>query len=177
MIKNDEWALLNENGAVAFEYTSFVGLEVQNEGQALSYPIEKDGFATYNKVQSPLVIRVVFCKQGLNSEFEPILNKLNELQKGIDKLFISTPSFYYGPVTLESYNNTRTQESGAAMLTVDCTFVEVKEVETSRTTTVITRPKNPTSADKTNTGKTAPEGGGLTSSLSDLTEGAKKLFK
>lgn len=177
MTVKEEWALLDENGAVALEYTSFVGIEVQNEGQALSYPIEKNGFATYNKVQSPLVLRVVFAKQGLNSEFEPILNKLNEYQKGIDKLFISTPSAYYGPVTLETYNNTRTQEGGAAMLVVDCTFIEIREVETQRSTTVrvITKPKNPTSADKTNTGKTSP--GKDTSLLTDAVNGVKGLFK
>lgn len=157
MINAEQWTILTEDGASAITFTSFVDIDLRNEGQTLTYPIEEGGFMNYNKVQSPLDIRVTLAVQGTNADFEPILQTLDEYQAEAIKLFVSTPSAYYGPVTLEAYSNKRTRESGAGQLTVELNFVEVREVQTQVSTTVITKPKNPTSADRTNTGKTQPE--------------------
>ena len=153
----EQWTIVDEEGTTAVTFTSFIDIDVRNEGQVLSYPIEEGGFANYNKVQSPLDIHVTLATQGTDVEFEHILNKLNEYQAEAVKLFVSTPSAYYGPVTLESYSNKRTRESGAGQLTVELVFVEIREVQTQVTTRVITKPKNPTSSSKTNTGKTQTE--------------------
>ena len=154
----ERWTITTEDGAEAIDFTSFIDIDVQDEGQALTYPVEEGGFANYNKVMSPNVIRVTISKQGQNPEFESIIKKLEEYQTQPIKLFITTPSYFYGPVTLETYSNTRKQDSGAGQLTVECTFVEVREVKTQVTTTVVTRPKNATSSNKNNNGKTQTEG-------------------
>lgn len=153
----EQWTIVNEGGGTAVSFTSFIDIDVRNEGVALSYPVEEGGFMNYNKVQSPLDIRVVLSKQGTDADFEAMLDKLDEYQKGAIKLFVSTPSAYYGPVTLEAYSNKRTRESGAGQLTVELNFVEVREVQTRVSTTVVTRPRNATSADRTNTGRTQGE--------------------
>lgn len=150
----EQWTIIDESGSTAITFTSFIDIDVKNEGQALSYPVEEGGFANYNKVQSPLDIRVTLSTQGTDADFEYILDTLNNYQANPIKLFISTPSAYYGPVTLEAYMNKRTRESGAGQLTVELGFIEVREIETQVSTTVITRPRNATSADKSNTGKT-----------------------
>jgi len=148
----ERWAIINEEGESALTFTSFIDLDVRNEGQALSHPIEEGGFANYNKVRSPLDIRVTVAAQGDEAEFRQILDALDEYQSGAIKLFVSTPSAYYGPVTLQSYMSRRTRESGAGQLTVELIFVEVREVKTRVTT--ITKPRNPSSADRVDTGKT-----------------------
>lgn len=153
----EQWTIIDEEGGTAIQFTSFIDIDVRNEGTALSYPVEEGGFANYNKVQSPLDIRVTLSTQGTDSDFEYILDKLDEYQNDPVKLFISTPSAYYGPMTLEAYSNKRTRESGAGQLTVELNFIEVREVQTQVSTTVISRPRNPTSSDKTNTGKTQGE--------------------
>lgn len=150
----DQWTITDEEGSSALTFTSFIDIDVRNEGQALSYPVEEGGFMNYNKVQSPLDIRVTLSTQGTDDEFEYILEKLDEYQKEPVKLFVATPSAYYGPLTLEAYSNKRTRESGAGQLTVELYFIEVREVESQNTNTTISKPKNPTSSSKTNTGKT-----------------------
>lgn len=153
---NNQWTILDESGAVAIQFTSFIEVDVRNTGEALSYPVEEGGFMNYNKVQTPLDIRVTLAKQGDETEFESILDKLDEYQRDPIKLFVVTPAAVYGPMTLEGYSNRRTRDSGASQLTVELNFIEVREVQTQATTTVITRPKNATSADRANTGKTQP---------------------
>jgi hypothetical protein len=148
-----EWTLLDEGGATAVTFTSFVDIDLRNEGQALSYPIEAGSFANYNKVDTPLDIRVTLATQGTDSDFEHILAKLDTYQREAVKLSVSTPSRLYESMTLETYSYKRGRDAGAGMLTVELSLVEVREVET-QASTVIGRPKNPTSAGKTNTGKT-----------------------
>ena len=156
-MSGEEWTILDEDGAKAVTFTSFIDLDVKNEGKALSYPIEEGGFANYNKVQTPLDISVTLATQGTEDEFEQILATLDEYQEKPIKLFDVTPSKFYGPVTLESYSNRRTRDDGAGQLTVELQFVEVREAETQVTTTVVTKPKNPTSANNVDTGKTEPQ--------------------
>lgn len=149
-----EWTLLDETGATAITFTSFIDIDYRNEGQALSYPVELGGFANYNKTQTPLDIRVTLATQGSDADFEYILFKLDEYQNEAVKLSVSTPSALYENMTLEAYSYKRSRESNAGLLTVELSLVEVREVQTQVTTTVITKPRNPTSAGNTNTGKT-----------------------
>jgi hypothetical protein len=151
---NIDWTLLDEDGGTAVTFTSFSDIDLRAEGKALSYPIEEGSFANYNKIESPLDIRVTLATQGTDSDFEYILTKLDEYKRGAIKLSVSTPSKFYESMTLETYSYKRTREAGAGLLVVELSLIEVREVETQVSTTVITKPKNPTSAGKVDTGKT-----------------------
>lgn len=168
---NGEWTLLDEGGMTAVSFTSFLDIDYTNEGKALSYPVEQGGFANYNKVESPLGISVTLATQGLDSDFEYILERLDEYKGKAVKLSVVTPSALYESMTLETYSYRRTQDAGAGMLVVELSLVEVREVETQVTTTVITKPKNPTSSSTVNTGKTQPQT--PTSVLAGLKDKAK----
>lgn len=147
------WTLLDESGATAVTFTSFINIDYRNEGRALSYPVEQGSFASYNKTQNPLDIRVTLSAQGTNADFEYILLQLDDYQKQAVRLSISTPAALYENMTLESYSYRRGQDNNAGILTVELNLVEVREVETQVKTTVITSPKNATSSGKTNTGR------------------------
>lgn len=163
----DRWTILDENGSNFVEFTSFIAVDIRNEGQALSYPVEEGGFMNYNKVQTPLDIRVTLATQGEPYDFETILKTLEEFQRDAVKVSVVTPSEFYASMTLEAYTYKHTRESGAGQLTVELSLIEVREVQTRVTTTVITRPKNPTSTGNTNTGKTQPKDD--SSLLNDIT--------
>jgi hypothetical protein len=149
-----DWTLLDEGGGMLVAFTSFLDIDLKSEGQALSYPIEEGGFANYNKVESPLDIRVTLSTQGTDSDFEYILSTLDEYRRDAVKLSVSTPTRLYESMTLEAYSYKRARDAGAGMLTVELSLVEVREVETQVTTSVGTSPKNPTSSSKVNTGRT-----------------------
>ncbi|MDL2315517.1 hypothetical protein LJC59_00340 [Desulfovibrio sp. OttesenSCG-928-A18] len=168
--QQQEWTLLDEGGGTAVVFTSFIGMDLRSDGNALTYPVEQGSFADYNKVDSPQEIKVTLGLQGAEADFEAALAKLDEYQKEAVKLAVATPARHYDSMTLEGYAYSRSQERNAGMLAVELTLVEVREVETQVTTTVVTKPKNPTSASKENTGKAQPEAAEKRQSLSKYLE-------
>lgn len=150
---NQQWTLLAEGGGQLVQFTSLLDIDILHEGQALSYPIEKGAFMSYNKVQSPLDIRVTLAKMGLPSEFSDILKTLDKYQTEALKLSAVTPSAYFDSLTLQSYSHRHEHRRNANMLTVELHLVEVREVESQTTNVQISKPKNPTSSGKVNTGK------------------------
>ncbi len=148
-----EWTILNESGQRPIRFTSFFDLAYSGGGKALSYPLEEGAFAKYNKVQNPGGLKVTLGMQGSEADFDEALRSLDFYRKETEKLCIATPAACYDGYTLESYSYQRAVNSGAGMLVVELTLVEVKEVETRTTATVITKPKNPTSSGRANRGR------------------------
>jgi hypothetical protein len=149
-----QWAILDEKGGAALSFTSFIDLDYKNEGKALEYPIEEGSFASYNKTRNSMELRATVAREGTDADFNDLLSKLEDYQKKAVKLSIATPSDFYEGFTLEGLTYKRTVENNAHMLTVELIFKEVREVRTQVTTGVVTKPRNPTSASKQDTGKT-----------------------
>ena len=149
-----EWSLLDENGGTAVNFTSFIDIAYNNEGQVLTYPVEEGSFANYNKLESPLDIHVNLAAQGTESDFEYILSRLDEYKRQAVKLSVSTPARVYENMTLKGYSYKRGKDSGAGMLNVELALVEVREVAARVGMTALGRPRNPTSASRVNMGKT-----------------------
>lgn len=150
------WNIVTEAGTTAITFTSFLAFSSSQEGQVVSYPVERGSFATYNKVQSPGSFTVSLGQQGDAIELQTTLTELQALKDNPTLVHIICPERQYGPVSLESFNYSRTLDSGAGMLIVELTFIEVLEVETQVSVT-ISGPRNPTSVGNVNTGKTGPD--------------------
>jgi hypothetical protein len=157
MAANEEWTLLDEAGDPALAFTSLIDLECRNEGEALSYPIEYGSFANYNKTRKPLSLSLTLGVQGTEEDFSAALRKLDEYRDRAVKLAVLTPAALYESLTLAAYTCRRGPDSGAGMLTLSLDLVEVREVETRVAATVISKPKNPTSASKAHTGRARAE--------------------
>jgi len=120
------WTILNKSGSRAVDFTSMLSLEVSDQGQAVSTPIEEGSFANYNKVQSPTEIKVSLALEGEGFVLDQALKTLESLQKGTELLSLSTPSAYYDSLTLKAHSHKRENTSG--FLTVDLSLVEVRQV-------------------------------------------------
>lgn len=152
--KGDAWTLLDEKGSRAVEFTSFISMNVQEDGSALSYPVEEGGFVNYNKTRSPRAISLTLAAQGDEADFGRILQRLAVYRKDAVMLTVVTPSTVYPNMTLKSFSNERGGESGAGMLVVNMSLVEVCELASQTGSGVISKPKNPTSASRIHTGLT-----------------------
>ncbi|MDR2077027.1 MAG: hypothetical protein LBP61_08905 [Desulfovibrio sp.] len=150
----EEWTLLDEYGETAVDFTSFLDIDIRSEGRALSYPVELGGFAAYNKTESPLEIRVALAAQGSESDFARILLQLEDYKREAVRLVVVTPSALHPGMTLKGYSYKRGRDAGAGLLAVELNLVEAREVETRVAAAGIGKPKNPTSAGRTDTGKT-----------------------
>jgi hypothetical protein len=148
------WTILDEGGRPGVKFTSFIDIDLSAEAKVLEYPIEEGSFASYNKTQQPTAIRVTLAAQGSNLELNDMLSKLKDYKEKAVKLSILTPSDFYEGYALEGFSYKRERTQNANMLAVELAFKEVREVKTQVTTQAISKPKNPTSAGKVDTGRT-----------------------
>jgi hypothetical protein len=166
------WTVLTEDGREAVEFQSFIDMDFANEALAPNYPVEAGSFANYNKVQSPADIRVSLALQGTDFEIEAALARLDTFSKEASKLIVVTSAAVYDSLTLTGVSYSRRAESGVTLLIVLLSFYEVRESRSQVTTTVITQPKNPTSATRVNEGRKQA----YTSSAEDTRAGGARLL-
>jgi hypothetical protein len=149
-----EWTLLDERGASAVAFTSFLSLDCRSAGQALSYPVERGGFIHYNKAESPLEIRLTLAAQGAEEDFARIMDRLEEYKREAVCLSVATPAALYTGMTLKDCTHKREREAGAGMLVLELALVQVREARTQVAAGQAGRPKNPSSSGRINTGRT-----------------------
>lgn len=152
----DTWAIVNEDGVSIADFGSIISVEAQYGGQVVSEPVERGSFATYNKTSEPISVYTTAARAGASDELQAVLDALAEVKASTDLYRIITPEQEYTSLSLESYNYKRVREDGANVLIIEMLWIEVKQVETHYTTSVIlksTQCKSADNASKVNNGK------------------------
>lgn len=139
-------------------FDGLISFEITADAEAPSQPIEEGSFATYNKVKTPREITTQIARMGTETEMEEMITQLERWRTGATRVNFLTPEIEYPDFTLTSYNYTRTVQQGEGVIIFDLTLQEINSVQTNVTTTVITKPRNPTSASNKDMGlgKTRP---------------------
>ena len=136
------WTLQNEGGGTAVDFDVFLGIDFSGDNQVAHEPIEQGGFASYNKQNTPKEISVELACTKMYFNQQPVLENIDKLASGVQKLSLVTPSTEYKNLNLESYSYRRTDDAGAGMLVVELKLVEVREVEIKKKTTASQNPKS-----------------------------------
>lgn len=136
------WTLQNEGGGTAVDFDVFLGVDFSGDNQVAHEPIEQGGFASYNKQNTPKEISVELACTKMYFSQQPVLENIDKLASGVQKLSLVTPSSEYKNLNLESYSYRRTEDAGAGMLVVELKLIEVREVETKKKTTASESPKS-----------------------------------
>ena len=165
--KAPTWTLQNEGGGTAVEFDVFIDMDFSGENQVAHEPIEQGGFASYNKQDSPKEITVTLACTKMYMSQQPVLESIDKLASGTQKLSLITPASEYKNLNIESYSYRRTEDAGAGLLAVELKLVEVREVEVKKKTTATEKPKsegkqgkpiekskNPSNDSKAKTGRT-----------------------
>lgn len=164
----DDWRLAPVKGGTALSFDSMLSVDVKSENQVVQEAVEEGSFATYNKLASPTSIHIKLAKSGYDYDQQAFLKELDKLCDGVDLLRLTTPSATYSGYNVESYAYIRDDTSGAQLLTVELSLVEVREVSTNVTTSSTSSTsgsekkasqkasaaKNKSDASTVNTGKT-----------------------
>lgn len=150
-----------EDGSEALTFDSFVGLTVKFESNTATDPIERGGFAAYNKVGSPAQLGVVIAKSGTPSELQETIDTVDELIASVDLLDIITPEMTYTEFSLTGADYDRKNENGVGRLLLSLTFVQIQQIETEYSNEALPpqqeQPKNAADTKNKSTGKTAPQ--------------------
>lgn len=120
------------------------------ESEATSKPIEKGGFASFYKTNSPETVSLVFSFSADDARQNKALDKIRERKENYDLISILTPTHLYENMTIISYSYNRTNTDGMTMLVLQVDFQQIKQVAVN---TGVAEFKNATSAKKKNTGK------------------------
>ena len=85
------WALISDKGATVAPFDSMLSIDVKNENKLLTSPVEESGFASYNKVASPLDIYVELAASASESGHAALLAALGPMMNeyGVDFLYRS----------------------------------------------------------------------------------------
>ena len=129
---------------------SVLEMSFQAESEATSEPIEKGGFATFYKTNSPETVSLVFSFSADDARQNNALDKIRERKENYDLISILTPTHLYENMTIVSYSYNRTNTDGMTMLVLQVDFQQIKQVAVN---TGVAEFKNVTSAKKKNTGK------------------------
>ena len=129
---------------------SVLEMSFQSESEATSEPIEKGGFASFYKTNSPETVSLVFSFSADDARQNNALNKIRERKENYDLISILTPTHLYENMTIVSYSYNRTNTDGMTMLVLQVDFQQIKQVAVN---TDVAGFKNVTSAKKKNTGK------------------------
>jgi hypothetical protein len=131
-----DWAIFRIDGtAVVFDYDSFIDLSPKYKTKISTFPVEGGSFADYNKVQEPFKI-VVRLAVGGSDRMSDLLTELDNEMQGVNLYNIVTPMRVYLNMTLESFDYKQTAFVGRGMLLVSLSFIEVRQVNTGKYTTV-----------------------------------------
>lgn len=154
------WDLYGESGASIVPFDTFFSVDVSNETKVTTYPTEPNGFASYNKVQSPITATVVVGISGGSLAMTAVLAALDELVTSTTKVSIVTPEKTFAGFALETYNYARTAELGLDRLKVELRLVEIREVEAEYSNETIENgasdPKQAADGQTKNVGKQSP---------------------
>ena len=129
---------------------SVLEMSFQAESEATSEPIEKGGFASFYKTNSPETVSLVFSFSADDARQNNALDKIRERKENYDLISILTPTHLYENMTILSYSYNRTNTDGMTMLVLQVDFQQIKQVAVN---TGVAGFKNVTSAKKKNTGK------------------------
>jgi hypothetical protein len=134
-----QYVVKAESGDVAFHSMLEIGAD---ESSSLpEEPIEAGSFAQYNRVVSPVVLSVRLASQGTPSTLQAMIERLQELKTGTEKITLITPMMSYENYMLESFDYRKDEHTGHNVLTVDIRLKEIREIEGQKTTTSVTEPE------------------------------------
>lgn len=153
---NNRWGIYDSKGRALADprlfggaFASIGGPEISTNALAYSketrvsdFPVERGGFASYNKVELPACPIVTLCMSGTEGDRAQFLAALDAAVKSIELYDVVTPEGSYRRYIIERYNYERRSNKGATLLTVDIALREVREVSAQFTTAVINDPQD-----------------------------------
>lgn len=153
------WGLLGADDQKVCDYEGILEVSNASTSQVLTEPVENGQLAAFNKVQQPESVRVVLSLGYDPTRQRAAISRLKQLKGGTGAEFLCkliSPSEVSENLSLESVGQTRTSQSGATLLIVELSFVQIRAVQVS-TQRLSWSPKNPTGADPVNSGRVQAE--------------------
>jgi len=126
-----QWGLFDQDNSQVLVPDSFKSLSYKQDWRIANYPMEQGAFQTYNKVQTPFEVGVVFVKGGSDGDRTGFLNDLDTVANSIDLYNVVTPEYTYLNVSIQHYDYQRTATNGLKLITFDISLLEIRVAPSS----------------------------------------------
>lgn len=124
-----QWGIFDAQNNPVLEPDSFLSVEVRNESQIPTFPVQAGSFASYNKVQTPQDVSIRVSRGGTQADRTTFLRAIEFLLQSLALLTVLTPELTYQNMQLMRYEVTRRGAQGAYFLAeVELFFREIRQV-------------------------------------------------
>lgn len=145
-----KWGIFSSTGAPVIVGDNVKALDFNRDFRIVDYPVEKGTFESYNKVETPLEVRVTFTKGGSVAERADFLAACDIALSSLDLVSVATPEMTYTEMNVVHVGGDRNHESGANLLTVEVGLQRVRA--TAVTAFTAGQTKTPSGAGDKNAG-------------------------
>jgi hypothetical protein len=91
------------------------------------YPVERGGFESYDKVNTPFAVHMQFVSGGTEERRQALLDSIAAIGDTLTLFDVVTPEAVYIGVNLQSYNYRRATRNGLGLMIVNVVFLEIRE--------------------------------------------------
>lgn len=109
---------------VADTVTSF---DYKQEWSIADYPVERGGFESYDKVNTPFIVQTRFVSGGSETNRQKLLDSIVAIGDLLTLYDVVTPEAVYVGVNMQGYRYRREAQNGLGLMIVDVTWLEIRE--------------------------------------------------
>jgi hypothetical protein len=91
------------------------------------YPVERGGFESYDKVNTPYSVQMQFVSGGSEAKRQALLDSIVAISDQLTLYDIVTPEAVYIGVNVQRYEYQRAANNGVGMMKVNVSFLEIRE--------------------------------------------------
>jgi hypothetical protein len=106
-------------------------LSYRQDWAVADYPVERGGFESYDKVNTPFRIDLVFASGGSEAKRQALLDSIAAIGDTLTLYDVITPEVVYIGVNVESYSYRRQATNGLGLMIVDVKVLEIREEGTT----------------------------------------------
>lgn len=144
----NQWGLYTQEGQLAAPADTVLAFEIVLDARISDYPVEKGGFASYNKVQVPYEIRAVMTRGGSVENRQDFLKAIQDAWQATTLYNFVTPECVYLDVNVVGVRQQRASDRGNGLMALEVVLRKVRQTATL----AFTDTKEPTGEDVVNKG-------------------------
>lgn len=125
-----KFGVYKEDGAAAVDVDTVLALDHSRNANIPDFRLQDGAFASYNKIQNPMMHRVTLVKSGSEMERRALVEWLEKNVSTPTVFNVVSNEYTFKKVSLVGFRSPREAHSGTVTrLVVDCEFREVRDVE------------------------------------------------
>jgi len=121
-----QWGIF-QNGTPVVIADAITNFGYRQDWAVADYPVERGGFESYDKVNTPFRIHMQFVSGGSEARREALLASIAAIGDTLTLYDVITPEVVYIGVNVERYDYRRSATNGLGLMIVDVGLLEIRE--------------------------------------------------